>query len=636
VTFAVFVLVAGGILWALLGLGWLCCRAFGYHAGTWAETAGIGLATLIAAGGILNLCRVSFGPVYDCLLLAGMIAAFGAVPRKASVKSPTPDYWYHVSLAVLSLGLLWILGHAQLPPTAFNYHDDFEKYFVHPVRMLQTGTLFSSPLSAIGAETLGGQAVLHGIAVHHFAVPFLFAVDGLFALLLCLLLVTAAIPSGPGRFLLALLCVATVCVVNPVMINVSSIYTTGALLMTVLLVCRSISQGKAECRRQSTLPLVLGLLFSALLALKTTNAIYLLSLFLIAAFVQLTSRDRVGEHKPGMGIFAAVAATALFSLPWVLLHAPHYLSMVPNSINGASFAATEGPFPEPLDLLSFDQLFYGSSYAHYSLLTLIVVLYCTVYFVLSRRGEAGNGTMGGWLMASAAALPVSAMVILALGLQLNGYETNVRYTVPFLIAGSSMLLPVAFSSIGKTNGRIAVIWKSVLVLCGLCVIILYSDQFVFRIRQASQYGNSLAFSGLEADSEYLTYNREVLYGKGAGQMWQIQNMIPAGASVLAWVTSAYHLDFSRNLIYDVEQAGVGNPWARIPSADYVIYQYEGYAVPSLEVIQEDLRHPGRRERMVGRNALAVIDAIENLRKCSTELYNDGETVVFKVLARAGR
>jgi hypothetical protein len=168
------------------------------------------------------------------------------------------------------------------------------------------------------------------------------------------------------------------------------------------------------------------------------------------------------------------------------------------------------------------------------------------------------------------------------------------------------------------------------------VIILYSDQFVFRIRQASQYGNSLAFSGLEADSEYLTYNREVLYGKGAGQMWQIQNMIPAGASVLAWVTSAYHLDFSRNLIYDVEQAGVGNPWARIPSADYVIYQYEGYAVPSLEVIQEDLRHPGRRERMVGRNALAVIDAIENLRKCSTELYNDGETVVFKVLARAGR
>lgn len=32
----------------------------------------------------------------------------------------------------------------QLPPGAFNYHDDFQKYLTHPVRVLATGTLFGS------------------------------------------------------------------------------------------------------------------------------------------------------------------------------------------------------------------------------------------------------------------------------------------------------------------------------------------------------------------------------------------------------------------------------------------------------------------------------------------------------------
>lgn len=629
--FVFFVLIAAALLWSLFGLGGLCCRTIGYRAGTWPETIGIGMAGLIVVGGVLNLCRISYGPVYDCMLVAGMIAAFWAVPRKIYDTAFPAWIWYQAALSALIIGTLWMIGHAELPPSAFNYQDDFEKYFVHPVRMLRTGTVFGSPLSAIGAETLGGQAVLQGVAVHHFAIPYLFAMDGLFALLLCLLIASAAIPRCPGRFLPALMGVATVCVVNPMVINVSATYTTCALVMTALLVCRSLYLREAECRRQSTLPLLLGMVFAGLVALKTINAVYLLTVFAVAAVVQLSGRGR-GGIKPGGGmrLFATGGATMLFVMPWLLVHVPNYLAIAAATINGGRFAATEGPYPEPLALLSFDKLFYGSSYAHYTVVTVVVVLYCVGFYVLSRRRAADCRSTWGWLFACGAAVPLSSALILAFGPQLNGYFANIRYTTPVLIAGVGMLLPIALNEAWQNDGRKAMLWSVGMVACGVCVVALFSEGFVSRVRQASRFGNSLAFSGLATDKKYLEYNRSVLAGKGEEHMRRIQETIPQGASVLAWVTTPYHLNFSRNLIYDVEQAGVGNPWASLPKADYVMYQYAGYAVPHVEVIYEDLRHPGRRERHVARNALAVIDAIENLWNGSPELYNDGEVVVFKV------
>jgi len=636
-TFALFIVIAAAALWVLLGLGETCCRAIGYRAGSRAETVGIGLAGFICAGGILNLCRAAYGPVYDCLLLAGAVAAFRSVPLARVGAFCRSRAVYPVAAALLALGVVWLVGHAELPPSAFNYHDDFEKYFVHPLRMLQTGTLFGSPLSAIGTESLGGQAFLQAIVVRHFPTPYLFNVDSLFALLLCMLLVLAVIPEHPWRFPLLLLSLATLAVIDPLRINVSSIYTTSALLMTLLTVCRSLYLQEAECRRQTTLPLLLGLLLAGLLALKSINAIYLLTVFTAAAVVQTLGRSRNGsEAEQGMRLAATAGATVLFIVPWLLVHVPHYLASGSAAIDGARFAVSEPPYPEPLELLSFKPLFYGSSYAHYSLLMLAVAFYCAAFYLLSdKRAEICRAGRG-WLFACGAALPVSALLILGLGPQLNGYFANIRYSAPLLIAGSAIFLPIVVSEAWRLEGRSAVLWTFVMVTWGVFLVALFAAGFGSRLHQAARFGNSLAFSRLATDREYLAYNSETLSAKAVGQMRQIQGTIPAGATVLAWVTAPFHLDFSRNRIYDVEQAGVANPWAHLPGVDYVIYQYAGYAVPPLDVIYEDLRHPGRRERQVGRNALAVIDSIENLWKISPELYNDGETVVFKVAAEGGR
>lgn len=634
--FAVFALIAVVALWALFGLGRVCCRIFGYQAGNRAETVGIGLAGLVFAGGLLNLFRLSYGAVYDGLLLAGMIVAFMSVSQKdfKTVGAGTVRYW--MVLTVLVTTAVWLVGHAELPPSAFNYQDDFEKYFVHPVRMLQTGTVFGSPLSAIGAETLGGQAVLQGILLHHFDIPYLFAVDGLFALLLCMLLVAATVQDRPGRAFLTLLAIFTICFINPLVINVSATYTTSALIMTALSVCYSLYRGHAGCSRRSTLPWLLGMLFAALIALKTINAVYLAAVFVTAAIVQRSGSGKEGRWAGLPGVFVTGAATLLLVAPWLLVHISNYLGSASASLDGARFASALEPYREPLKLLSFKQLFYGSSYAHYTLLTLATALYCFTFYGMSRRRGPNNHGSRGWLFACGMALPISSAVILALGPQLNGYFANIRYTTPYLIAGSSLLLPIALRDVALKDGRKAVFCIAGLVACGIGVLALFSGGFVSRIRQADNFGNSLAFSALATGPEYLAYNREVLYGSGAERMHKIQGTVPSGTSVLAWVTTPFQLDYSRNLIYDVEQAGTGNPWAHLPKSNYVIYQYAGYAVPPIDDIYEDLRHPGRRERQVGQNALAVIDAIEKLWDGSPELYNDGEIVVFRVAGTGSR
>ena len=85
----------------------------------------------------------------------------------------------------------------QLPPSIYNFHDDYQKYFAYPVRMVETGTVFGSPLSAMGLQTLGAQAFLDGFVVAFFPIGYINGVDAVFGLFLCLIL-AAQFTKGPS------------------------------------------------------------------------------------------------------------------------------------------------------------------------------------------------------------------------------------------------------------------------------------------------------------------------------------------------------------------------------------------------------------------------------------------------------
>jgi len=178
---------------ALYGWGWAFRRLFRMAAGAWAVTLTLGLAAVVFLGGMLNAVGLAYPAALACVAAGGMVLAVVALWRSqtglgAIRERLAAERWNVLAILIPTAAILAFTIATQLPPDAYNYQDDFEKYFVHPVRMLATGTLFGSPLSSIGSETLGGIAFLDGFAVALFPIVYINCVDAVFGLFLCLVL----------------------------------------------------------------------------------------------------------------------------------------------------------------------------------------------------------------------------------------------------------------------------------------------------------------------------------------------------------------------------------------------------------------------------------------------------------------
>jgi hypothetical protein len=149
------------------------------------------------------------------------------------------------------------------------------------------------------------------------------------------------------------------------------------------------------------------------------------------------------------------------------------------------------------------------------------------------------------------------------------------------------------------------------------------------MQQAFQSGNILAYTGLASKQKYLDYNDEVLYGNANLRVAAAQNSVPAGQKTIAWITTPFYLDFRRNVIFDVDNSGIGSPWAYIPEeAEYFIVEYEGYGVFPVRKYYEFLQDPGRKQS--AEIALNFIKIIQGLSQKGNILYDDGRMVVFKI------
>ncbi len=168
--------VATLMLW---GWGSAFQRVFRLERQTWPATAAVGIAVVVFAGGILNLARLAYPWALAAIVAMGV---FLALREGISFEMPP-------ILVVLTIGVVIVFTIAtQLPPGMYNGHDDFQKYFAYPVRMLETGTVFGSPLSAMGTQTLGAQAFLDAFLVALFPIVYTNGVDAIFGLFLSMML----------------------------------------------------------------------------------------------------------------------------------------------------------------------------------------------------------------------------------------------------------------------------------------------------------------------------------------------------------------------------------------------------------------------------------------------------------------
>jgi hypothetical protein len=200
-----------------VGIGVMTCSLYGWGRlarsltrhpnGTWPVTVALGVSCVIFLGGLLNLCRLALPVGLAGIVLVGL--ALTTLARRQDGyrlwKIETPLVRWELALQwTAALALTGFTIAFQLAPSLYNTGDDFQQYFPHAVRMVETGTLYGSPLNGLGGVALGTQAFLQGFIIAFFPIRFINGADAVFCFFLCLVLPLAVTIERPALWVAGL------------------------------------------------------------------------------------------------------------------------------------------------------------------------------------------------------------------------------------------------------------------------------------------------------------------------------------------------------------------------------------------------------------------------------------------------
>ncbi len=218
-----------------------------------------GVAVIVFLGGLVNLAGIAYGGSLDVIGGAGCLLAVLFTARERPQRPSAAS----VIAGVVALIPTAFVSATQVPIGLFDFLDDFSKYFAYPVRMLGTGTLAGGGLNSLGTETLGGQALLDGFLLAHAPLTTINAVDAVFGLALCGLLLAGQIRRWGWSWLPLLGGVLLLAVVPNQYVNISTLYLGVALLAAAIVL---LAEGGERA-------LVLGAILGTLIVLKVSFAV---------------------------------------------------------------------------------------------------------------------------------------------------------------------------------------------------------------------------------------------------------------------------------------------------------------------------------------------------------------------------
>jgi len=579
-----------------------------------AVSVALGLACALALGGPCNLLGIAYAPVLWAIVasgvgLAGLAIASDSPPRSAAVPAALLVL---VICCALLVGLLVVS--TLVPPWAFNYHDDYQKYFAHPARMLQTGSLRGSSGSALGFETLGGQAFLHGFVLSLAGFDALNAVDLGFAWPLCIALAGLGPCRDGWQAVTRMLAVVAVIALNPQVVNISATYSASALCLAWLELGRCQRLVKREQLR--AFACASGLLFAALCSLKSTFVLLCAlayGLTTCALWIQGSLRRAVQWASPTLGVL-------LFALlPWLAMHARLYLR--PASLPSSKLLHTLAT-PFRVDLLSLEpDLYGGDSFAMYSFVA------CVCVAIAWYAWHKAAGWPAYLLAVAAASLSLCYVLMLVIvAPRSQGAVTLMRLCVPVFIA----IVPATINLAAQLTAARKLVARCALLLFALAMCVPFARGVAVRFQAALGFGSILAFPGLAQDEDYVRYNYDVLYGTFQRRTSRVQAAVPAGAPLIAYINTPFWLDFTRNPVADIEVAGLATPWASIPEAEYILWELNGFATIQLIGYQLERDRPGLLQARIGDAGLRLTHVLIQQARSGTVLYNDGNTMVLRL------
>ncbi|MGB5424423.1 MAG: hypothetical protein WBN03_19825, partial [Desulfobacterales bacterium] len=648
---------------SLYGWGCLIKRRLGFAVWPFPLTISLGLVVWIFFGGVLNLMEIAVSPILDSLVIFGLGTAMwewrnlavrlrnDATFKRTLFKAHFVRY---LPLIIFIAVIFTAVASTLSVPRIYNFHDDFEKYLNHPIRMLTTGTLRGSPLSSLGSETLGGQAFLHAIALSHWPTVTVNAVDAVLAFILCLLILAGvALRVGlPWRMTTASVLLAVI--INPQVVNISALFTAVAVLLLLLGLWLSIREQEAELTSTQASVLV-GLIYAALTALKS---IYLL--FAIAHFL-LTGLSILIADRSLKTTLTWAAKTGCFFLvfisPWLLIYAENWnvLLSTPGQLPPVFSGGGQPPqLPLDLGLFSTQPLFYGygTSALHYTATVLMIGIYGTYLLILGLRNLKNRPQQH--LLAATGCLAPTLLYIFSLVFispRLLGPDHGLRYMCPVVIASlpAAVIMTAAVLNdppIVRFQGhQLAAGPSMVLLVLSLAVLAAFSGSFVNRTRQSLAFGTQLPSIQPTNAFKCLPYNKYALGSSAAAVIGRAQLAVPEGAAMAAWTPLAMHLDYRRNPIVDIDPAGLANPWVGYPftgkpqegvkylireGIHYVLWHYKSYPVRSEDQLVLWTKSPYPRSRKIGWRTHRFVLHLRKLIECSEVLYDDGSIAVMRL------
>ncbi len=588
-----------------------------------------GMAAYLFYAGILNFLRMGYLPLLMVPLIFGLYLSFVALRKNALREGFLLEQWkeYRASAALLSaLGLLCAFTAAF--PEAFNLHDDYQKYFIQPTKLLATGSIYGSPLSTVGKETFGGQAAFQALFIGFGGVRAINVFDAVFCLLLAVFLLTdlGREKRNSGVAILAAILMVTI---NAQYVNVSSIYSFVCFAIgAVILHQRILSEEQAGLRTSSAI--TIGVFYASMLALKTTFALFAIAHFPLVVMTLLMCGHGFGKVLKWSLLATATGMVAI--LPWVVelaslgLAGPGHGGMViPTTPNWSLLSA----------LLVNKSMFYGGNpLAYLALLTGAGM--CTLALLMDRKSTAN-------ILSSAAALVVALLVLVyavaVVGNQQHLFNTAFRYSVPFMVAMTPVALLIAAGTAPLKDGAISPMQKirrAMAYLIPGALLVVWLPARLELAQQSSRCGSYLAFSELACSQPYRDYNRYVLGGVAEKRIKGFQALIPEGATVVAWINYAHLMDFERNKVIEVDPAGLSNSWAQMPDAEYLMLDIAGYATRRKPQLEQMLKRPDKYNQEIWRASLDFIDYLEKKVGAQAELGRGQDIVVYKITVPKNR
>jgi hypothetical protein len=663
------------ILISWIGMGRLVAIALRKRHGL-AKDLGLGLASMLIVGGILNIAHAITSWSLTALLLVG-IASFiftsisarkSCITTISGLKPRKAKDWFWIAIFVMIVMTSLVRYAAYVAPGTYNGHDDYQGYFVFAEKIIQTGSIGADPYSERRlVSSVGGQSFLHSFILMVGDYRNLALMDsGIGYLAFMLIMAAVLLQFGLSRFQSAAILGMAIILPAPV-VNITAFYTGSALFLVLL----QLMKEDYEANTRQIVPLTMVL--CGLLMLKNSFAVPGAVFFICYLLATATKRG----WRAAFDIAWKVALSALpLMAAWLIASyassGTAYYPLLGRGFHGSVY----GDFPMASDGFSWKEAILDVYSSGMFLMALALAAFSLLHHHLRTRLE--------FLGTGMAACMVVSMALIAFAT--GGYALN-RYSYPFVISTIIFLLAWLISDEPKEDAN-----HDVLCFMAMLIGILSNDIGPMFMRLghavvvltviiviASLRLKKTLMEGLLLAARYLPWmiigillltgaryvktdwriisNRikcsvrhcDIIPPPMIGAMNAAQGAVPPGEPMLVRMNANFLFDFRRNPIYIADYPGGSSLPPGLPfkkgseaMADYLIGSGIRYVAYSY-ALEGGFSYENFKDRLepginlwVRTEAEHAFDFQDNLRDLGTtrrRVYDDGEIFVLDLATR---